>query len=146
MIRYLDKILGKGKKQKGKRVLIVDDDSNLRAALEGLLEIKGYEIIQASDGEEGLEKVKTTHPDIIILDAMMPGKGGIEAASELKDNPDYSSIPIIMLTAIDKISGKSEEYWREKSRADLYIAKPFDYVKFVSTVEKMLEEPGLTKP
>jgi DNA-binding response OmpR family regulator len=123
-----------------KRVLIVDDDENLRSILEAILEPKGYEIIQAVDGEEGLRQVKATHPDIIILDGMMPKKSGFQLAYELKNHPTYESIPIIMLTGIEKVSGKTQEYWKEKSRADLYITKPFDYVKLVETIEKMLKE------
>ena len=140
MVRYLDRILRRGKKPKRKRVLIIDDDPNLRAALEALLEVKGYEIIQASDGEEGLRKAKSTRPDIIILDVTMPKKSGLEVASELKDNPRYQSIPIIMLTAIDKLSGKTEEYWHKASRADFYIAKPFKYAEVIDTVEKMFKK------
>jgi DNA-binding response OmpR family regulator len=123
-----------------KRVLIVDDDENLRSILEALLEPKGHEIIQAADGEEGLQQVKAAHPDIIILDGMMPKKSGFQLAYELKNHPAYESIPIIMLTGIDRASGKTQEYWEEKSRADLYIAKPFDYKKLVETVQKMLRE------
>jgi DNA-binding response OmpR family regulator len=123
-----------------KRILIVDDDENLRSILEALLEPKGYEIIQASDGEEGLQQVKTRHPDIIILDGMMPKKSGFQLAYELKNHPVYESIPVIMLTGIERASGKTQEYWQEKSRADLYISKPFNYTKLVETVAKMLEE------
>ena len=123
-----------------KRVLIVDDDENLRSILEALLEAEGYEIIQAADGEEGLQQVKTGHPDIIILDGMMPKKSGFQLAYELKNHRAYESIPIIMLTGVERASGKTKKYWQEKSRADLYIAKPFNYAKLVKTVAKMLEE------
>ena len=126
--------------KRAKRVLLVDDDANLRSILEALFEAKGHEVIQAGDGEEGLGKVRKKRPDIIILDGMMPKKSGFQLAYELKNDPDYESIPIVMLTGIDKASGKTESYWREKSRADLYVAKPFDYVKLVDTVEKMLKE------
>ncbi len=123
-----------------KRVLIVDDDASLRTALEALFETKGYEVIQAGNGEEGLEKAKSAHPDIIILDVLMPGKSGLTVASELKDDPKYCSIPIVMLTAIDKKSGKSEEFWREKSPADAFIAKPFDYMELIRIVEEILDK------
>lgn len=123
-----------------KRVLIVDDDENLRSILEALLEPRGYEIIHAADGEEGLQQVKTAHPDIIILDGMMPKKSGFQLAYELKNHVTYESIPIIMLTGIERVSGKTQEYWKEKSRADLYVSKPFNYVKLVKTIEKILKE------
>ncbi len=125
---------------KAKRILIVDDDENLRSVLEALLEPKGYEIMQAADGDEGLQKIRKRQPDIIILDGMMPKKSGFQLAYELKNNPEYERIPIIMLTGVDRASGKTEQYWREKSRADLYIAKPFDYVQLVETIEKILRE------
>lgn len=128
------------RKPKPKRILIVDDDPNVRSVLEALFEVKGYEIDHAGDGEEGLQKVKQNIPDIIILDGMMPKKSGFQLAYELKNHHEYEAIPIVMLTAVDKVSAKSEKYWREKSRADLYIAKPFDYTMLVNTVEKILKE------
>ena len=123
-----------------KRILIIDDDENLRSVLEALLEPKGYEIMQAGDGDEGLQKIRKRRPDIIILDGMMPKKSGFQLAYELKNNPEYERIPIIMLTGVDKASGKTEQYWREKSRADFYIPKPFDYMKLVNMVAKILRE------
>ena len=125
---------------KAKRILIVDDDENLRSVLEALLEPKGYEIMQAGDGDEGLQKIKKRPPDIIILDGMMPKKSGFQLAYELKNHSEYERIPIIMLTGVDKASGKTGQYWRAKSRADLYVAKPFDYMELVNMVEKMLKE------
>ncbi len=125
---------------KTKRILIVDDDPQIRSVLEALFEPTGHEVMGAGDGEEGLKKIKQKKPDIIILDGMMPKKSGFQLAYELKNHAEYESIPIIMLTGVDKVSSKSEKYWREQSRADLYIAKPFDYIKLKDTVEKMLEE------
>ena len=142
MIRYFDRIFRRGKKPKGKRVLIIDDNPDLRAALEALFEAKEYQVVQAGDGEQGLRKVKSSRPDIIILDVTMPKKNGLEVASELKNNPRYQSIPIIMLTAIDKMAGRTEEYWRKRSRADFYIAKPFNYVELVYMVERILKKHG----
>ena len=131
---------GGAMKKKPMCVLIVDDDPTLRSVLQALLEVKGYEIIEAGDGEEGLRQVQRKHPNIIILDGMMPKKSGFELAYELKNLPQYEKIPIIMLTGVDKASAKTESYWRSKSRADVYMAKPFDYVKLVDTVEKLLNE------
>ncbi len=125
---------------KTKRILIVDDDPQVCSVLEALFEATEYQIMEAGDGEEGLKKIKQTRPDIIILDGMMPKKSGFQLAYELKNHAEYESIPIIMLTGVDKVSGKSEKYWRERSRADLYIAKPFNYIELKDTVEKMLKE------
>ena len=140
MVRCPDWIVKRFEKTRKKRILVVDDDQELRAVIQAFFEKKGHKVIHACDGEEALQKVKSTRPDIIILDVMMPKKSGLEVASEIKDNPDYDSIPIIILTVISQISGKGPECRRAKSSADLFISKPFDYIEFVCIVEKMLEE------
>lgn len=125
---------------KGKRILVVDDDSELREVLKILLTAKDYEVQMAEDGNEAMEAVKKKNPDLIVLDGMMPGIHGFEVAYRLKNSPDYEYIPVIMLTGVVKELGKSEQYWREYSRADEFLSKPFDYQKLLEIIDRLIRE------
>ena len=85
-----------------KRILIVDDELDMRTYLSTLLETSGYTPIIAADGSEGLEKAKELKPELIILDIMMPQEGGIRMYQRLKTDNELKHIPVIMLSAIAK--------------------------------------------
>ncbi len=110
-----------------KKILIVDDEADIIEILQFVLESAGFECITAFDGEEGLRLAKEVHPDLIILDVMMPKINGYKISRLLKYDNKYKDIPILMITARsqeeDKIIG-------EETGADEYITKPFkvDYV------------------
>jgi DNA-binding response OmpR family regulator len=94
----------------GKVILLVDDDLTLREMYEERLKAEGFEIIQASNGEEAISKAKDDKPSIILLDIMMPKVNGFDVLKEIKGNPDTKDIPVIVLTAliqdVDKDQGK----------------------------------------
>ena len=103
------------------RVLVVDDEPDLRTIIEYNLSKSGFEVSGASDGITALEYAKQSPPDVLVLDVMMPGLSGIEVAKQLRSNTATASIPIIMLTA------KAEEVHELEglhAGADDYIAKP----------------------
>ncbi len=83
-----------------KYVLIVDDDPDLVETVCMMLEDKGYEVGKAYDGVEGEEAIKERHPDLLVLDVMMPRKDGYELCSELKADSATKDIPVILLTAV----------------------------------------------
>ncbi len=83
----------------GKKVLVVEDESDLVAALEVRLKAEGYDVITALDGEEGLRKAREESPDLIILDIMLPKMDGFKVSRLLKFDERYEHVPIIMLTA-----------------------------------------------
>lgn len=120
-----------------KKILVVDDENELLKALSIRLKTSGYEVITASDGQEGLEKAKSQSPDLIVLDILMPKMDGYEVCRMLKFDEKYKSIPVIMLTAkaqdIDKAMGK-------KVGADDYITKPFETQDLVDKIKKHLGE------
>lgn len=120
-----------------KKILVVDDETELLKALSIRLKTSGYEVITASDGQEGLEKAKSLNPDLIVLDVLMPKMDGYEACRMLKFDEKYKSIPIIMLTAkaqdIDKVMGK-------KVGADDYITKPFETQDLIDKIKRRLGE------
>ncbi len=87
-----------------RKVLIVDDEMDMRIFLKTLLETRGYQPIVAKDGREGLQKAKEIIPDLIILDVMMPGDGGPQTYRRLKTDQALSQIPVIMLSGVKQDS------------------------------------------
>lgn len=83
-----------------KKILIVDDEIDMRIFLSTLLETNGYRPVVTRDGEEGLEKAREIEPDLIILDIMMPGEGGVQMYRQLKTDQTLNKIPVIMLSAV----------------------------------------------
>jgi len=108
----------------GHRVLVVDDDRNLRKIIATNLELAGFSVETASDGPEALELVEQLQPDIVLLDLMMPYMDGYEVARRIRNhqNPTIANVPIIILTA----KGETEDKLRGfEAGADDYITKPF---------------------
>jgi two-component system alkaline phosphatase synthesis response regulator PhoP len=122
------------------KILIVDDDPDLVEAVTMILESKDYDVIAAYGGIEGLEKAKTEEPDLIVLDVMMPDKDGYAVCKELKADPQYSKIPILLLTAVvSKIS--TTRYTQQmglETEADDYIDKPVEPAELVKRIEILL--------
>ena len=88
------------------KILIIDDDPDITEAMSVVLENRGYEVRSARDGSEGMEQLKQSKPDLIILDVMMrTSQEGFELSRELKNNAQYKDIPILMLTAVRQKTG-----------------------------------------
>lgn len=85
---------------KKKKILIVDDELDMRIFLSTLLKTSGYQPVVTRDGNEGIQKAKAIGPDLIILDVMMPGEGGVQMYRELKVDPVLRTIPVMMLSAV----------------------------------------------
>ncbi len=85
---------------KKKTVLIVEDELDMRIFISTLLETNGYQPLMTRDGNEGLRKAKDVFPDLIILDVMMPGEGGVQMYRQLKTDDNLCNIPVIMLSAV----------------------------------------------
>ncbi len=117
------------------KILIVDDDAGIRLLLSKFLQRQGFEIITAEDGLEGVEMAKEHHPDLVLLDVVMPRMNGLTAARLIKFYKPLSDVPIIFLTAKD---AQKEIDLAEAARADVYITKPFDVRQVVEVVTEML--------
>jgi CheY-like chemotaxis protein len=120
--------------------MIVDDDSQLRATLRGILENEGYKVIEAPSGLECLDMLKRgERPDIVLLDVMMPDLDGWETSKRINEDKEIKNTQIAMLTikSQDKHKMKSLEY----AKADWHIAKPIDKKKFIKTIKWILENP-----
>ena len=118
-----------------KRILIVDDDAFIRRPLEFILREEGYQPATASDAEEGLRAVEACPPDLIVLDVMMPGKDGLTWCAELKSDPRYAGIPIVLLSA------RGQE--RDRARglalgAADFLTKPYSPHEFKRRVRELL--------
>ncbi len=87
---------------KKKTVLIVEDELDMRIFISTLLETSGYQPVMTRDGNEGMRKAKDVFPDLIILDVMMPGEGGVQMYRQLKSHETLCNIPVIMLSAVAK--------------------------------------------
>jgi len=119
-----------------KKVLIVDDNPEVRRLVEMTLRVGEYKVFQAQSGQEAIEAAREKKPDLIIMDIMMPGAmDGLEATRMLKNNPETKDISIIMLTA------KGQEFDKEKgieAGADDYFVKPFSPLELIKKVEEVL--------
>lgn len=117
-----------------KSILIVDDAPNIVLSLEFLMKQEGYTVYTAVDGEEALEKVRAHKPNLVLLDVMMPKLDGYEVCRQIRANPAWQEVRVIMLTA------KGRDVERQKGLelgADAYITKPFstrDLMEKVNTV------------
>lgn len=118
-----------------KKILIADDDENIRDLVTFSLEDEGFDLHQARDGEEALQMAKELKPDLMILDVMMPGKIGYEVCEELKKGEDTKGIYIILMSA----RGKSRiEMTGKMQGADDIMPKPFDPLELTDKVRKAL--------
>lgn len=119
-----------------KKILVVDDEKDITETLSFMLKAAGYDVITASDGEEGLKFAKEENPDLIILDVMMPKINGYKIARLLKYDNKYKHIPIIMVTARGQ---DSDKLIGEETGANEYITKPFEFEEVLTSVQKYLE-------
>jgi two-component system alkaline phosphatase synthesis response regulator PhoP len=125
-----------------KKVLLVDDDVDFCEAAKLLLDSKGYKVVLANDGKEGLEKVRAENPDLVILDVMMPEMNGYDVCVVLKADPAFKNIPVILLTAVDQNLFKTTytQAMGLMTEADDYIAKPVEPQDLVRRVEGWLNK------
>jgi two-component system, OmpR family, alkaline phosphatase synthesis response regulator PhoP len=123
-----------------KRILIVDDEPDFAAIVQGNLEKEGFEVEVAYNGVEGLEKVQSNPPDAIVLDVMMPEKDGYVVCKELKGDDKYCDIPIILLTAVASHVTSTRYTHREgmSTEADDYIAKPASAEEITKSLKRLL--------
>ena len=118
-----------------KKILVVDDDELNVKLLSALLLPKGYEVITAFNGKEAIEKVQERHPDLILLDIMMPGIDGYEVTSRLKADPLTEDIPIILITAL---TGEDDKKKGLAAGADEFINKPIDAPELDARIVSLL--------
>ena len=119
-----------------KKIMIVDDEEDIRVSVGQIFEVSGYEVIKAEDGNDCLNKLERTIPDIVILDIMMPGLNGWDVAAQIKENSEWSEIPIVFLTA----KGDEMSIGMGGLASEEYVVKPFDIIKLKERVEEILNK------
>ncbi len=119
----------------GSRILVVDDEADIRGLLRALLERAGHEVTDAPDGRAGLRELFAASPDLVILDVAMPGLDGWETLERIRE---VSDVPILMLTARD---AELERVRGLKGGADDYVVKPFGRQELVARVDVLLRRP-----
>ncbi len=123
-----------------KKILVVDDEPDFTAIVQGFLEKEGFKVEVAYNGEEGLKKVRSDPPDAIVLDVMMPEKDGYAVCKELKGNDLYRDIPVILLTAVAShvTSTRYTHYDGMSTEADDYISKPASAEEITKSLKRLL--------
>ncbi len=114
------------------RILVADDEKDIRKVLRLLLETKGYEVFEAINGQDAIDRVRQTGVDLIVMDIMMPYVSGVEATAEIRR---FSTVPILFLTAKSLDSDKKNAYM---SGGDDYIVKPFSSTELLLKVESLI--------
>ena len=118
-----------------KKILVADDDNNILFLVSEILVRQNYEVFQAVNGDQALKDAQSLHPDLMILDIMMPVIDGIEVCRRIKASPETSDIKVIMLTA--KTSGKDMEAGMAAG-ADHYMTKPFKIAELSGMIKELL--------
>jgi CheY-like chemotaxis protein len=114
-------------------VLVAEDNPDSRDALRALLEAYGYEVLEAENGGEAIEKARSLNPDLILMDIMMPYKDGLEATRTLRADPEFRQVPILALTAM---AGSRE--LALKAGCDDYLQKPIDIPRLMQRIREWL--------
>lgn len=117
-----------------KKILLIEDDKVIKKIIEFLLKKEGYDVEIATDGEQGIKKIVSIKPDLIITDIMLPYKSGLEITSFSKTN--YPEIPIIIISILGREDQTIVEAF--KLGADDLIAKPFNPIELVSRVKRFM--------
>ena len=117
------------------KILVVDDTALMRRLLQRILEMAGYEVVCAVDGQEGLEKVAAEKPDLVVMDWNMPQMDGLEALRALRADPATRSLPVLMASATSQDADITE---MEAAGANGHVSKPFHAGQLLATVRQHL--------
>lgn len=119
-----------------KRVLLAEDHPGTIEVMQTELEVLGYEVVVAQDGQEAVEKAATESPDLIVMDIIMPKLDGFQATARIRENPRTRDIPILAATALAR-PGDRERCL--ESGCDGYIAKPFTHRQLGAAIDRLFE-------
>jgi len=114
------------------KILVVEDDDDIRDSLKELLEEEGYQVDTAANGEQALNRLRGGAPQLILLDLMMPVMDGWEFQKQLRESPSFSRVPIIVISA--------SKFSREPLNAAAFIPKPLDAGVLLETIESFLDD------
>lgn len=126
--------------ERAKRILLVDDDAEVLESVQLILEEQGYEVIVARDGTEAMTRVERDHPDLVVLDVVMPRRSGFTVLHRIRQNR-RSAPRVVMLT------GNDEQQYRDFAAdrgADAFLGKPFDLDELVATVQSLIGDGNVS--
>ncbi len=124
------------------RVLLVDDDDDVRLMTRVNLGFEGFDIDEAVDGYDGLASARDHKPDVIVLDVMMPGRDGLDVLREIRDDAALADLPVVLLTARAGRSAESEGW---DAGATAYLTKPFTATALAATLRRLLDRGGAAR-
>lgn len=124
---------------KPNKVLIVDDDLEILNLTRSLLRRRGFDVIEASDGDEAMRQLLENRPDLVILDVMMPGQSGWEVCRSIRETESLKNTGVIMLTGVGQ---RMNEMTSPLYGADAYLDKPFEFEALDELVTQVLEKRG----
>lgn len=119
-----------------KRVMLVEDEPNIIEAIRFILSRDGWDVMAHSDGKTAADKVAGAVPDVLILDAMLPGRSGFDILKDLRDRPETATLPVLMLTA--KGQGK-DRAMAEQYGVNKFMTKPFSNAEVLASVKALAE-------
>ena len=117
------------------RVLIIDDSPTELHLYQDMLENNGFETLVADNGEDGINKAKSAHPDCILMDVVMPGMNGFQATRKLSKDPQTSDIPVIIITTKDQ---ETDKIWGMRQGAVEYLVKPIKAKQLVAMINTVM--------
>lgn len=117
------------------RVLIVDDSPTETYKLTGMLEKNGHAVLTAETGEEGVSIAKREHPDVVLMDIVMPGLNGFQATRQLNKGNETAAIPVIIVTTKDQ---ETDRVWGMRQGAKAYLTKPVDEKLLMQTIKEVM--------
>jgi DNA-binding response OmpR family regulator len=118
------------------RVLIVEDEPHILEILSFILDVEGFEVVSAADGELAMLALQRERPDVVVLDLMLPRKNGFEVLKQIKGDPDLKSIPIVVLTA----KGQAQDRrLAEEMGVDTFMTKPFANSEVIEAIRRLTD-------
>lgn len=119
----------------GRHVLLIEDEPNIIEAIRFILTRDGWQVDTLSDGAEAMATIRRTRPDVLILDVMLPGRSGYEILQDLRADPEYAQLPVLMLTARGQMRDREQA---ERYGASRFIAKPFANADIVAALRALV--------
>jgi DNA-binding response OmpR family regulator len=119
----------------GKRILLADDEEDIKTVVTMFLQSEGFEVVTAFDGLDALEKAQSEKPDLILLDLMMPVLDGYEVCKRLRANEQTANIPVLILTAATQKESRARAF---RVGAKDYLVKPFEPERLLEKIQKIL--------
>lgn len=119
-------------------ILVVDEATRTRKLLASVLSMKGYDVFEAGDGRDALERAQILRPDLVIVEAMLPYLSGFEVCNALRRNPETRAIPILMMCSLTRNLVRDDGAWRDHVPADEFITRPFGVRDLLTRIDKLI--------